>query len=101
LTVLRRFGLGLSSVGFSEVLSFAAVASPLSFAVTVFLTGAFLVVRRTGAFLTGFSPVGGTSVAAGGTSVADGVSVVSAALGFGLARVVLRRFGFSSVAAAG
>jgi hypothetical protein len=107
--------LGLSSVGLSEVLSFVATASPPSFDVTVFLAGGFLLARRTGAFLTGFSPVGGTSVfadgislAAGGTSVvacgasvATCVSFVSAAFGFGLARVVLRRFGFSSVAAAG
>jgi hypothetical protein len=108
LTVLRRFGLGLSSVGFSEALSFAAVASPPSFDATVFLAGAFLLERRTGAFLTDFSPIGGTSVVAGGASlvvcgasVATGFSVVSAAFDFGLARVVLRRFGFSSVAAAG
>jgi hypothetical protein len=106
--VLRLSGLGLSSVGLSEVLSFVAAASPLSFDATVFLAGGFLLVRRTGAFLTGFSPIGGTSVVAGGaslvacgTSVATGVSVVSAAFGFGLARVVLRRFGFSSVAEAG
>jgi hypothetical protein len=100
LTVLRRFGLGFSSAGFSTILSTfgtesAVISAGFAFLAGVFLTGAFFVARRTGAFLAGFSTADFTSVDAG-TSAANSV-----ASGFGLARLVLRCFGFSAASSAG
>ena len=74
---------------------FAGVALSAVLVVAVFFAVVLLLVRRAGAFLTGFFSAGFSSGVAVTSAVAPVVSV------FGLERLVLVRFGFSSVSAAG